>query len=175
MKKVLLWIAGTFAQIKTSIKSFFAKFNNDITKEEYQKKLKKIEDKNLQKEYKMSLNAEKHKLDKKKRIETSKLIAIYLFVLLNSIVIYSMIAMWKFVDFSYLGVLISDIAAQVLIYAIYCMKAYKAKKSEEDLKFKREKEFGTLSNVLEAGANCRESVPTSGCVDTFMSDTDALG
>jgi len=113
--------------------------------------------------------------DKKKRIETSKLIAIYLFVLLNSIVIYSMIAMWKFVDFSYLGVLISDIAAQVLIYAIYCMKAYKAKKSEEDLKFKREKEFGTLSNVLEAGANCRESVPTSGCVDTFMSDTDALG
>jgi len=31
---------------------------------------------------------------KKERIETSKLIAIYLFVLLNTLVIYSMIAMW---------------------------------------------------------------------------------
>ena len=62
----------------------------------------------------------------------------YLFVLLNAIVIYTMAAMWVYADLSYLGVLISDIAAQVLVYGIYCMKAYKAKKSEEEMKYKRD-------------------------------------
>ena len=75
----------------------------------------------------------------KHKFETSKLIAIYLFVLLNAIVIYAMVAMWTFADFSYLGVLISDIAAQVIVYAIYCMKACNAKREEESLKFEREK------------------------------------
>ena len=50
-----------------------------------------------------------------------------------------MVAMWVYADFSNLGILISDIAAQVIVYAIYCMKAYNAKKQEEQLKFEREK------------------------------------
>ena len=49
-----------------------------------------------------------------------------------------MIAMWTFQDLTYLGVLITDVAAQILLYAIYCLKAYHGKKQEEDLKFKRE-------------------------------------
>ena len=76
---------------------------------------------------------------KKCKIETNKIIAIYLFVLLNSIIIFSMVAMWHFGDLSYLGVLITDIAAQVLVYAIYCMKAYYGKKQEETIRFERER------------------------------------
>lgn len=123
-----------------------------MTELQYQEKLKKIKEKNEQKEYRKSLRKERMKLFPKLKIETSKFLAIYLFALLNAIVIYSMVAMWRFADLSYLGVLISDIAAQVIIYAIYCLKAYKGKKSEEDLKFKREQIAGTLCEVLEAGA-----------------------
>lgn len=115
-----------------------------LNKKRYQKKLSKIKEENVQKEYKQALKNEKNKYNKKHKAETSKLIAIYLFILLNSIVIYTMVAMWKFEDFSYLGVLISDIAAQVLIYTIYCLKAYHGKKQEEQLKFEREQLSGSL-------------------------------
>ena len=74
----------------------------------------------------------------KKKKETSKKLAIYLFMLMNTIIIYAMVAMWHFGDLSYLGVLISDIAAQVVVFAIYCAKAYFGKKAEEDMKFARE-------------------------------------
>jgi len=72
-------------------------------------------------------------------IETSKLLAIYLFVLLNAIVVYSMVVMAITQDLSSLPVLISDLAAQVLVYAIYCAKAFKGKQAEENLKFERDK------------------------------------
>lgn len=112
-----------------------------LTEKEYQQKLDKIKRKNVQKEYRISLEKEKQKYHKKFKLETSKWFTIYLFALLNAIVVYSMVAMWRFADFTYLGVLITDIAAQVVTFAIYCMKAYKAKKAEEDLKFEREKLF----------------------------------
>lgn len=72
-------------------------------------------------------------------IETSKLLAIYLFVLLNAIVIYAMVVMAITNDLSALPVLISDIAAQVIVYAIYCAKAFKGKQAEEDIKLERDK------------------------------------
>lgn len=115
-----------------------------MTEEEYQRKLQKAKDIGKTIEYKLEIAEAKNK-SKKKR-ETSKLLALYLFALLNIIVIYAMIAMWKFSDISYLGVLITDIASQILIYGIYCLKAYKGKKSEEDMKFEREKiELGICS------------------------------
>ena len=74
-------------------------------------------------------------------------------------------------DFTYLGVLISDIAAQVLIYAIYCMKAYHGKKQSEKMKFDREKLKGSLDDVLTAGAESTEYVPlTKGSVEVPISD-----
>jgi len=148
-----------------------------LTEKEYHQKLEKAKRKNKQIEYYLSLEKEKDKYKKKSKFETSKFIAVYLFALLNAIVIYSMVAMWKFCDFSYLGVLISDIAAQVIIYAIYCMKAYKAKKSEEDLKFEREKLNGSLGDVLSAGAESEESVPTTnGNVEIFETNGEnAIG
>ncbi len=127
------------------------------------KKLDKIKERNVNKEYRKNLIDEKNKYKEKHKFETSKLIAIYLFVLLNAIVVYAMLAMWTFTDFTYLGVLISDIAAQVIVYAIYCMKAYKAKRSEEELKFRRECHSGSIDDILDAGAECAE---------TFAIDTD---
>ena len=148
----------------------------DLTEKEFQRRLQKIQKRNRQVNYRKRLREERLKNLPKFKIETSKILAIYLFALLNGIIIYSMIVMWTFVDFSYLGVLISDIAAQVLIYAIYCMKAYKAKKSEEEIKYMREHFSGTLDNILESGANSDEYVPLNGDVETFSSsDCDSVG
>lgn len=76
---------------------------------------------------------------KKVKVEFSKILAIYLIVLLTSIVVFTMVAMWHFGDLSYLNVLITDIAAQIVVYMIYCVKAYHGKKSEEELNFERDK------------------------------------
>lgn len=76
---------------------------------------------------------------KKVKVEFSKILAIYLIVLLTSIVAFTMVAMWHFEDLSYLNVLITDIAAQIVVYMIYCVKAYHGKKSEEELNFERDK------------------------------------
>ncbi len=131
---------------------------------------------NAQKQKQLLLKEERDKYKSASRFETSKLIAIYLFALLNAIIIYAMIAMWRFGDFTYLGVLISDIAAQVLIYAIYCMKAYHAKKQSEKLKFDREKLQGSLGDILDASGECQDYVPlTNSAIDTIVSLDDAVG
>lgn len=118
-----------------------------LTEKEYEEKLQEIQERNVQKKYKQALKHEKEKYKTKYRIETSKLIAIYLFALLNAVIVYSMVAMWRFADFSYLGVLISDIAAQVLVFAIYCLKAYHGKKQEEQIKLEKDKMFINLDAV----------------------------
>lgn len=107
-----------------------------VSDEQYYEQLKRIEFRNDQILKAQMLKEAKYK--PRKHIETSKLIAIYLFALLNIIILYSMIAMWHFSDLSYLGVLITDICAQILTYAIYCLKAYHGKKQEEKMKFLRE-------------------------------------
>ena len=137
-----------------------------LSQKEYQKEIEKAKRIAKQRQLKNQITNEKNKYRNKP--ETSKLIAVYLFVLLNAIIIFSMVAMWTFHDLTYLGVLISDIAAQVLIYAIYCLKAYKAKKSEEELKFKKEKYEDSLETYLDAGAESTEYVPLrSGDIHTF--------
>ncbi len=154
-----------------------------MSKRDYQLKLAKIRKDNIQKQYKQSLREEKQKYDTK-RIETSKLLAIYLFVLFNIVLVYAMTAMWVLHDLTYLGVLISDIAAQVLIYAIYCLKAYCAKKQSESVKLRRERlsqeqtDSGTLSDVLSAGTESTVSVPLrNGATvdDVYSYNTEGIG
>lgn len=120
-----------------------------LTENEFVKALLKVQSKNKQKEYRKLLKQERKKLLPKWNVETSKLIAIYLFALLNAIIIYAMAAMWQFADLSYLGVLISDIAAQVLIYAIYCLKAYHGKKQAEKTRLEEEKMNGHLADLQD--------------------------
>ena len=114
-----------------------------LSKKDFESKLKKIQAKNLSEERKAMLKAEKEKYKSKSKVETSKLFAIYLFVIFNIILVYALVAMWAFRDLSYLGVLITDIAAQAITYGIYCLKAYHGKKQEEQMKFEKEKLYGT--------------------------------
>lgn len=60
-----------------------------------------------------------HSNDKERKLPTHKLITAYLFILLNVILIYAMIAMWNFADLTHLGVIITDIVAQILTFFIY--------------------------------------------------------
>ncbi len=114
-----------------------------MTESKYKKKLRRINLRNYERQQKEDLRAAKGK----KKLETSKALAVYLVVLLNVIVIFAMAAMWHFADLTYLGVLISDIAAQVIVYAIYCVKAYKGKSAEENIKFEREKFFSEVVEI----------------------------
>ena len=101
--------------------------------------------------------------------------------------IYAMAAMWVLHDLTYLGVLITDIAAQVLIYAIYCLKAYCAKKQSENVKLRRERyagisdeeNNGSLHEILSAAADSTEPVPfTNGAtvnVYDYGADNGSVG
>ena len=71
-----------------------------MTEREYRRKLKKIQDKNTQKEYRESLKKEKNKYKKKIHIETHKVLAVYLFILINVIIAYTLVVMWVFQDIS---------------------------------------------------------------------------
>lgn len=122
-----------------------------MSKDEFESRMRKIKLNNITKERKAKLKAEKkkyrQKIGRKSNNETSKLIAIYLFIVFNIILVYALVAMWVFRDLTYLGVLITDVAAQILLYGIYCLKAYKGKKQEELMKFEKEKLFGTTTDA----------------------------
>lgn len=118
-----------------------------MSEKEFESRLKKIQRNNKSEERKDKLKAEKLKGKQKNKIETHKFIAYYLFVVFNVILIYSMVAMWYLRDLSYLGVLITDIIGQILLYAIYCLKAYSGKKQEEQLKFEKEKLFNANADL----------------------------
>lgn len=92
----------------------------------YKRKIRAIERKGEEKLRKRELKAKRDSYKKpRKKIPTSKLIAIYLFIILNIVLTFSMISMWSFHDLSYLGILISDVAAQVITYMIYMVKSTK--------------------------------------------------
>ena len=95
-----------------------------MSEQEYKKELERIEIANASKERRQNLKKEKQKFQKHLKLpSTSKLMAVYLFILLNVVLTYAMYTMWVFQDLQYLGVLITDIAAQVITYFVYCKKA----------------------------------------------------
>lgn len=95
-----------------------------MTEKEYQSKLEKIHKHNLKILRKQKLKEEKNKYKTSRKLpSTSKLMAVYLFALLNIICVYAMVSMWHFETLEYLGVLITDIASQVIIYFVYSMKS----------------------------------------------------
>ena len=60
-----------------------------------------------------------HKNDPKKKIPFHKIVVGYLFLILNVVLIYAFVAMWHFADLTHLGLIITDIAAQVVTFLIY--------------------------------------------------------
>ena len=97
-----------------------------LTEKQYQAALKRIQYENLYKERNRKLKEEKNKLKLKLKLpSTTKLMAAYLFIIMNVVLIYSLVIMYEFRDLTYLGVLITDIAGQVLVYWIYSLKSRK--------------------------------------------------
>lgn len=95
-----------------------------LSQREYEKRLRKIQRKNESIERYNKLKQEKRNASIRfKKLTADKLIAAYLFVILNVILVYAMFVMWYFADLSCLGVLITDIAGQVITYYIYAKKA----------------------------------------------------
>lgn len=125
-----------------------------LTKRGFDEEMDKIKKRNNQIKLRQALQEEKNKY-KKPKMETSKKLMIYMFVLFNIVLFYSLIAMWHFQDLSYLGVVISDIAGQALSYGIYCLKAFNSKKSSEEMKFKKEK-FEIEQGINENEENMEE-------------------
>lgn len=134
-----------------------------MTDLEYRRRRQKIERRNESAARRQSLRALRQRPERRK-IETNKLIAFYLFLMFNVIIIYALVVMWELGDLSYLGVLISDIAAQVLVYAIYCIKAFCGKREEERLRFERDKLIILPGyNEDDVPADCEEN-PTDDSV-----------
>lgn len=97
-----------------------------ITQSKFENELAKIRVRNKSYERKKLLKAEKNKYHNKIKLpSTTKLVMTYLFILLNTVLIYAMVAMWHFSDLSYLGVLITDIVAQLITFFIYTVKSTK--------------------------------------------------
>ena len=95
-----------------------------LSQREYERKFKEVQRENESIDRYNKLKKEKRKVSIDiKKPTTDKLIAIYLFIILNVILVYSMISMWNFADLSCLGVLVTDIAGQVITYYIYAKKA----------------------------------------------------
>lgn len=125
---------------------------------QHKERMKQIELKNLREEYK---EKEKESRFKKKRKlpSTSKLIVAYLFVVLNIVLAYSLIAMWHFGDLSFLGILITDIAAQIMVQFFYVFKArsenreggltYKLAVMEKEHEYEQEARVQKLENEIE--------------------------
>lgn len=97
-----------------------------LNDKEFQAELKRIQKDNAYKEKNKILKEEREKGNEKMKLpSTSKLIAVYLFIILNIVLAFAMVSMWHFSDLSYLGVLITDVAAQILTYCVYAHKALK--------------------------------------------------
>lgn len=95
-----------------------------LSEREYNSQMRQIKANNIQKERMRELKEEKNKFRRKIKLpSTSKMMAFYLFFLLNIVTVFAMVAMWVFRDLTYLGVLITDLASQILVYLIYSIKS----------------------------------------------------
>lgn len=118
-------------------------------KTHFEKQLEKEKRKSEIRKQKIELQKIKEE-NRGKKMETSKLLAIYLFAVFNVILVFSLILTCVTLDLSCLAIIITDMAAQILAYAIYCLKSYNGKKQEEQVKLEKAKITGSLGELLEA-------------------------
>jgi hypothetical protein len=121
---------------------------------EFQAELRRIHKDNDYKEKNKILQEERDKYKKEIKLpSTTKLIAVYLFTMLNVVLIYAMVVMFLFHDLTYLGVLITDIAAQILTFIIYSAKSLK-ENSKNGITY----ELAMLEKQNELNGNIDEDV-----------------
>lgn len=134
--------------------------------QKYYKKIKRMEEKNFVAQKKSELKKIKKQIRKEMGLTTTKLLCYYIFIIFNVVLLYALIAMWHFGDLSYLGVIISDILGQVLVYTIYSIRAYKDTKAEEDMKLKREKLYELPEKAQEKLNTLLDNMDKLGSLDT---------
>ena len=93
-----------------------------MSEKDYERKMRKIRIKNKSYERRQLVKEAKRKKDIKLPT-TTKLITLYLFIVLNIVLVYSLIAMWHFENLTYLGTLITDVLGQILVFFIYSIKS----------------------------------------------------
>lgn len=97
-----------------------------LNEKQFENALKRIQIENEYKERNRKLKEEKRKYKPKIKLpSTSKLMVAYLFVILNIVLFYAMYMMYHFAELTYLGVLITDVASQILVFLIYAVKSAK--------------------------------------------------
>lgn len=96
-----------------------------MSEKEFEEEMRKVRLKNKSIARKQELQKEKNKYKTTKKYSTTKLIAVYLFILLNVVLGFSMYMMYHLSDLTYLGVLITDIVAQLITFLIYVVKSTK--------------------------------------------------
>ena len=97
-----------------------------LNEKQFENALKRIQIENEYKERNRKLKEEKRKYKPKIKLpSTSKLVVAYLFVVLNIVLFYAMYMMYHFAELTYLGVLITDVASQILVFLIYAVKSAK--------------------------------------------------
>ena len=96
-----------------------------MSEKEFREEMRKARLKNESIARKQELQKVKNTYKPNKKHSTTKLIAVYLFILLNIVLGFSMYMMYHLSDLTYLGVLITDIAAQVITFLIYVVKSTK--------------------------------------------------
>ena len=96
-----------------------------MSEKEFREEMRKARLKNESIARKQELQKVKNEYKTQRKYSTTKLIAIYLFVLLNVVLGFSMYMMYHLSDLTYLGVLITDIVAQLLTFTIYVVKSTK--------------------------------------------------
>lgn len=95
-----------------------------MSEKEFAYRMKQIQRENATRLRIQELRAEEDKYKSKFKLPSwSKMLAVYLFLVLNIVLAYAMVAMWHFNDLQYLGVLITDVAAQILTFLIYAHKS----------------------------------------------------
>ena len=134
----------------------------------YTKKIKKIEEKIFWQNKKSEIKQLKKNNRKKLGLTTTKLLSFYLFAIFNVVLLYALVAMWHFEDLSYLGVVISDIVGQILVFGIYCIRAYLDTKSEENIKLEQQK----IGLPIQLQGKIDELLPSSESEEYEYEDND---
>lgn len=111
-----------------------------MTEYKFRQKLRKAEAHKRDVERKQQLSELRHY--GKQKMETSKKLTIYLIILFTIIIVYSLVAMWRFQDLSHLSTLIMAFTSEVVTFITYCAKSFFAKKNAEAIKLQRDIELG---------------------------------
>ena len=117
-----------------------------MTEKEFNDKMKKVQLKNESKIRKQQLREMKNQCKQRKKIQTSKLFFILLFLSCFSTQVYSMFVMYHFGNLDHLSTLIGSTLAEGIGLIGYFAKSYCESREEGRLEFEKEKFYSEKSS-----------------------------